>query len=364
MNINKKNRGFRYCEVCKNKLRKNGFSKAGKLRWRCLKCKKSLTINQKDIKKHDLFYMWIQGGYNIRQLTEITNLSKATIHRMLLDCLEKEPPINIEALKKAKYIAFDGKFLFKRKASLVIIYDCETQKPILSKLIKSESKKYILPWLKQLKELGLNPIAVTTDGLEGSINSFRQVFGDIETQRCLFHIKLQVNMWVRRPARTDLGKDLSKLANWVTNIQSSEQTKKFYETFDSILEKYKEEVEILKERKTKNNLARDMFKAITLIENGKEYFFKYLQNDGISKTTSGLEGYNKQVQRIRAFQHSGLSRVHQLQFYKWKILMGYYKKDEFIKKYGVCFCNNLACSAIKTEDDLWENIKKIPPTIQ
>lgn len=132
-------------------------------------------------------------------------------------------PFEKEDLSKYKYLIFDGKYLFGRKFSLLMIFDALDNKPIICHIGKAENKKHILPFLRRVKKQGLNPKVVTLDGLRASIFSFKEVWPNILIQRCIFHIKLQINAWTRIPPRTKLGHQLSRLANSLLLVKTKKE---------------------------------------------------------------------------------------------------------------------------------------------
>lgn len=217
-----------------------------------------------------------------------------------------------------KYIAFDGKFLFGRKYSLLVVYDVLTNKPIASTVASGENRASIVPWLRKLKTQGLEPIAVTTDGLRAGVYSFRTVWPDILTQRCLFHVKLQITAWARIPPRTELGKDLTEYVNQLFYVTDQDKADRFYLGYQDIVKRHQGTIQNLDRNRT---LDRDLLRAVSVIQYALPSLFHYINDPNIAKTTSGLEGYFKQIQNIRGFRHNGLTEEHLFDFLKWKICL-------------------------------------------
>ena len=309
-----------------------------------MNCKKSFVQKRADLKllrRKIWFERWIKGE-TINQLTKASKLSKETLRKIFIHFLKKDPNYNLD-LSKYKYVSFDGKYLFGRKYSLILIFDVLKNKPIVGKVVKSETRKHIEPFLRDLKNSDFNPEVVTTDGLYTVLKAFKTVYPNIINQRCLFHIKLQVNMWLRRPPRTEIGKELSKLVAKLLFVDNNEKKLEFINDFYKIKSKYFSLINLIKEKKTKQNfykeiylsssditriktsIERDLLKSIILIENALPNLFHYLGDKKISKTTSQLEGYFKQIQRIRGFQHCGLTKQHLFDFIKWKIYFDFCK---------------------------------------
>jgi len=245
---------------------------------------------------------------------EISGYGKAKIRHILLRELAKEVPRNIN-LHSYKYLIFDGKYLFGRRYVLLVLMDALTKKPITLTIARSESKVCILPWLLGLKEAGLSPKAVTTDGKQAIIYAFKEVWPDITTQRCLFHIKLQIRAWVRAKPKDESAKELLRLAYTIDNVTNSTEALFFKENYLNLKNKYNDD---LKKLDPNHPIQSDLLRAYSVLKYALPNCFNYLNDSNIAKTTSSLEGYFKQIQRIRGFGHNGLTEDHLFQFIYWK----------------------------------------------
>lgn len=334
-NSNKKSRkrSFnRVCSACGSiSVRKNGTTKSGVMRWRCMDCRANWVNKRPDTRLRNQsvwFKKWVHNGYTIKQLTEVSGKSKSYIYRILIESLETDPPcsnliIGSSNLAKYKYLAFDGKFLFGRKLSLLTVYDTVSNEPIACSVVKAENKKHILPMFHKLKASGLNPVSVTTDGLPASGACVREVWPDAFNQRCLFHIKLQVNAWTRNPPRTNLGHELSRLVSGLpSHIKNEQDARVFCISFKDICNRNSRQIKLLNRQ---NTLERDLLRSISLIRCALPDMFYFISDTNIATTTSGVEGYFKQIQNIRGFRHSGLTESHLIKFIAWYV---YFKGND------------------------------------
>lgn len=213
-------------------------------------------------------------------------------------------------------VIFDGKFLFGRRCLLVVLMDAKRRKPVAATIAKAESKRYILPWLGKLKSQGFSPRSVTTDGNAGVISSFRQLWPDVVMQRCLFHIRLQVTSWMRRKPRYACTRDLLSFIAAITNIDSKQQAQAFIDGFEDLVQKHRQELATLDPA---HPVQGDAIRAFSLVSHALDGCFCYLDDPDIASTTSALEGYFKQIQRIKGFNHNGLTKEHLFQFLAWRI---------------------------------------------
>lgn len=197
--------------------------------------------------------------------------------------------------------------------------DAETNKPVAGIVTKAENQINIMPWLLSLERRGLRPMSVTTDGKQTAITAFRRVWPNITTQRCLFHIKLQTRAWVRAKPRYDSSRDILILANQICSIKTLAQVEKFNGSYLGLKNKHKDE---LAGFKPEHPIQSDTLKAYCLLKNAITHCFYYLEDPKIASTTSALEGYFKQIQNIKGFQHCGLSEEHLFKFIAWKLYFG------------------------------------------
>ncbi len=231
--------------------------------------------------------------------------------------LDRDPPdvTNLD-LSKHRYLQFDGKYILGRKYSVCILFDAITKNPIDGMVFKSESYKNIYPWLLKLKCAGLEPTAITTDGLYTVIRAFREVFPGIITQRCLFHIEMQIGMWLRFRPKSRLAQDLKALLPILRNAYVEPEALRFKQKYLKLRNSHRAEIEALD---NSHPVEDDLAKCFTLLDKALDCMFNFINDPRISRTTSALEGYNKKIQDIRGFRHCGLTEDHLIKFIKHKI---------------------------------------------
>jgi hypothetical protein len=245
----------------------------------------------------------------------MSGYSKGKIRQIILRELIKQLPVK-QNLEQHRHILFDGKFLFGRKYCLAMIFDAHANKPIACIVVKAESKKHIGPWLEELKSQGFNPKSVTTDGNQSVIASFMDTWPEITVQRCLFHIQLQVLSWLRARPRYESARALKELVGSITKIKTKAQAKLFEEQFLELCHRYKSQIRAFD---STHPVESDSIRAYSLVLNALDKCFHYLDNPDIAPTTSALEGYFKQIQRIKGFSHNGLTKEHLFRAIAWKV---------------------------------------------
>ena len=308
----------KYCHSSKTKL--HGKSARGMQRYRCLKCYRTWSRSRKKYKVYSsqkLFRWWLEG-YSVQKIAAKAKLSRSHTYRILLTKLLQPVPYNESALRECKYASFDGKFLFGREWSALILFDAIKKLPIAVKLAKNESRASVASFMSELKQVGFNPIAITIDGRSGTPTAMKTVFPSVVIQRCLFHIKLQIWAWVRIPPRTELGWALKHLADQIGRVSTQNEQIKARQQYEQLKQSHAVEIEqLIKRVQDKYNRPDyDMLKCFTLLDNAWSSLFHYVDNLNIAKTSSPLEGFNKQITRIKGFDHCGLNKNHLEQFLK------------------------------------------------
>ncbi len=334
--------------------RKNGKTKNSKQRYYCKDCKASFVIKRSDTRQRN-YKVWFNKyleGYTYKKLSEISKLSAKTLWTIVKNESNKPVLANVN-YSNYKYLIFDAKYLFGRKYCLIILMDALTNIPIAAKVVKSETRKYIEPWLEELKKNGLESISVTTDGLDTVRKAFEVVFPNIITQRCLFHIKLQGQKWLRIPPRTEIGKELTAMLNRLMLVKNEQQKEQWIKSYLDLKIKYKDYLDYLLSKPAKQSfrkqlnyskkdnynsvkdtlkirtaIEKDLLSTINLIDNALSNMFHYLEDKNIVRTTSPVEGYFKKVQKIKGFNHCGLTEDHLFKILEHKIIYDFNKNNE------------------------------------
>lgn len=260
------------------------------------------------------FELWVKDNYTVKQLSRISGHSTKKLQRIMLRELKNSPPDC--DLAGYSHVLMDGKFLFGRRFCLAIILDAVTHKPVAGTIVKAESKRHLLPWFKQLKEQGFHPRCVTTDGNQSIISAFTDAWPGIITQRCLFHIRLQVGAWARAKPRYESTRGLLYLLETLSDISTKGKADAFCRQFLVLADRYAQE---LNGFDAAHPVEGDAIRAYSLVENALSHCFHYLDDPKIAPTTSALEGYIKQIQRVKGFDHNGLTMEHLFSFIAWKL---------------------------------------------
>lgn len=301
-----------------------GKSSNNKQRFKCKICNKTFIWKEPKNKKNNeqhWFKLWITESYSVRQLVNISKHSSAKLYRIIYYWLLKEP--NLKCLKidlsQVKYLAFDGTY-FHKDGCLIVLFDIINKKYLYYEYVKKENYLSVLEMCQNLKENGLNPTAITVDGHTQVIKALKEIWPNIIIQRCLFHIRLQGQMWLRKYPKTEAGKALKTILSELMNVKNNATKNIWINRYFAWQEKYHQEILLL----AKTSIAAtDLRRAMSLINNALPDMFHFLKDQKIASTTNVLESFFSQLKhKYRC--HRGLTEQNKIAYLKW---FCYYKNQ-------------------------------------
>jgi transposase-like protein len=187
------------------------------------------------------------------------------------------------------------------------------QKIIGTQYVKKESYKDAYPWFLSLKEKGLEPAFITTDGELSIMSAMRLVWPHVTLQRCLYHIQHEGMRWLRSYPKTEAGKELREILSRLSWIKTIKERDIFITTYRDWLHKYRSFVSSL----PRTTIAhKDLNKTMSLINNALPDMFHFLEDKNIYSTTNALEGFHSRL-KANYRRHRGLSREHRISYLRW-----------------------------------------------
>lgn len=248
---------------------------------------------------------------SIRRLASISGYSASKLKRIKNDWLEKSPA-DIPIIHPFKYLILDGTY-FHKDGCLMTIMHAIDQLILSNRYVPKEGFYVAIRWFKDLKDNGLNPMAVTSDGERSTLKALLQIWPHITVQRCLYHIQHEGCRWLRTYPKTQAGRELRKLLLGLTKIRSVKERNQFMAQYKAWLKQHRTFVLSLPMH-IKANF--DLKRTITLINNALPNMFHYLMDPNIHPTTNALEGWHSRIKRAYR-QHPGLLQRNKIQFLKW-----------------------------------------------
>ena len=316
------------CLLCDTKLVKNGKTAAGTQRWKCPTCGASSTRTREDVtRKHQLekFLAWLLGKNS--QTQSAGKQHRSTFSRHTAWCWRVSPELPKVTIPP-KYVIIDGTYI---GSWCLLIATDERQIPLAWQWCATESQA---AWEALLKQIPA-PLVVVCDGGSGIRAALREQWPDTLTQRCIFHVWLNMRTHLTLNPRTpagqallEIGRHLRKvttpdeaitwmqhLNDWHTvygyltcersyakrqlpgGVWDSPTGKKWWYTHDRLRKAY--------------NLLAELQR--------RDHLFTYLKVGG-PKTTSRLEGGVNAVIKESLRQHRGMTNEHQKRAAEWVLI--------------------------------------------
>ncbi len=191
--------------------------------------------------------------------------------------------------------------------------DSMSQDIISTIYVNKENYKNVFPWLKELKEKGLNPTHIVVDGERSVMRAIKDTWSNITIQRCLYHIQREGMRWLRTYPKTTAGKELRCLLGTLCTIRTIKERNQFINNFSLWLKTHRDFIKAL----PSSNIAfKDIKRTIVLIKNALPDMFHYLNESKLPSTTNLIEGLYSRLKSDYS-RHRGLTEQNKRQYLKW-----------------------------------------------
>ena len=295
-------------------VKRNGRGRFRKQRWLCLSCHHSFswsTGRNRYQRGFVWFRRWLQEGYSIRQLAELSGHSQSTIRRIVKYWLER-PPKRRFSSTESRYAIFDGTFLHRRRGMYAVM-DGATHQIIYGAYDINEGPRDLMKFCLTLKEQGFHPKSVTIDGNPHIFRVVQSLWPTLLVQRCLVHVQRQGLRWCRHNHKRTDARKLRRILLRVCTIKSHVQRQQFERLFEHWNEHHGQ---LLSSTSNRGWVTSDLQRARSMLIKALPYMFSYLDDDNIPRSTNAIEGYFARLkQRYR--QHRGLSKQARSNYFHW-----------------------------------------------
>lgn len=301
----------RKCGICGGKMKKNGFTKAGAQRWRCVACGSSRVIkNDTEARWLKAFISWLLGKLSQSELKV-----KARTFRGRTCGFWKIWPILPICDEVHHVVYMDGIWLSRR---CVILIACTDDHVIGCHLARSENSK---DWACLMQRIA-PPDVLVCDGGGGIEKARRAKWPRTRVQRCAFHAFCQVKRCTTTRPKTQAGVDLYALARGLMHVGSLQMSAEWFASFHRWCNDYEE---FLKERgddgrRYKHERLRRARKALVSLCNAGT-LFTYLDEEltkggPIPSTSNKIENLNGRIRRMLV-NHRGMNIDHRIKAVFW-----------------------------------------------
>ncbi|WP_053545881.1 IS1249 family transposase [Corynebacterium deserti] len=195
------------CPVCTGTMRKNGTTTKGTTRWRCTTCGASTTNTRTDdhhARRFQLFINWIQSPQSLTTLAQQHRVTRRTLTRWFHNYWYVEVPRNTDHHRIYDQLFIDGTY-FNTKCLLIA---CTFDHVVAWRWCTKEDSYNYTRLFDQLQP----PLIVTTDGQKGALKAITTTWPTTKIQRCLVHIKRNIQQHVTLNPKLKPGKALRKLS--------------------------------------------------------------------------------------------------------------------------------------------------------
>ncbi len=255
--------------------------------------------------------MWITESDSVRRLCQISGYSSDKIQRIKDYWLTKTPDEKVN-YSRVEYLIYDATY-FHKEGCLLNLMDAERGSIIAHRWVQKESFRDAFPWFLALRQEGLNPLFITTDGERSLMRAMRLVWPKVKLQRCLYHIKHEGMRWLRTYPRTEAGRELRAQLSVLCSIKTIPEKDEWITQYYDWVKKYEKFILAL----PRSTVAfRDLKKTMHLINYALGDMFYYLENPSVNSTTNALEGFHSQL-KADYQRHRGLSKEHRLGYIHW-----------------------------------------------
>lgn len=193
------------------------------------------------------------------------------------------------------------------------LMEATSQMILAHQFVSKESFKEAYPWFMSLKQRGLNPRFITTDGEQSVLRALRLVWPQAKLQRCLYHIQHEGMRWLRSSPKTEAGKELRTLLSRLSQIKTRPECDHFISSYVEWLNQYQSVVLALPRTAV---ACKDLQRTIVLLNNALPDMFYYLEDPQVHATTNALEGFNSRL-KADYRHHRGLRKEHRISYLNW-----------------------------------------------
>ncbi|WP_106628964.1 IS1249 family transposase [Bifidobacterium breve] len=221
-----KSKRARLCPVCGGAMRKNGRTRAGSQRWKCVACSLGATVPRPDERLDaDLrvFLGWLLSG---RRQADMGTGSRMFRKRVQW-CWGIRPEIPPCSARHHTVMA-DGTYM-NHDWCLIVAIDGESGEVLGIQWCSNESKAAYMALFSRIPA----PDVLITDGLRGAESACRETWPDTRIQRCLVHVQRNTRTDLTSRPRLEAGRELKKLSDKLTAVRDTEAAARWGEALNA-----------------------------------------------------------------------------------------------------------------------------------
>lgn len=204
------------CLVCGAPLVKNGRTAAGTQRWRCPDCGASSVRKRNDVtRRHQLaaFLEWLIGKQS--QAESDGTATGRSFRRDTAWCWDVQPRLGpVETIHHQ--VLIDGIWI----GSWCLLIAVTDKLEVLA--WQWSGGESTAAWTALLERIPA-PGVVVCDGGTGIASAIRRTWPETKTQRCLFHVQMNIRRYLTMNPRTDAGRRLRALSLELSDVHEPDE---------------------------------------------------------------------------------------------------------------------------------------------
>ena len=296
-------------------MKKNGKTSAGAQRWRCTKCGASITHHiDNSAKQLKAFLRWLMGKETVGGAT---SSSKATFERRA-EKFWRLWPLSEYTGEVFDVVFVDGIYVTD---SLVVLIACTHEHVLAWHLAQSECSE---AWAALLLKVA-PPAMVVSDGGTGFAKAVRAIWPHTRVQRCLVHIKRQVQRKTTLHPKLECGKELLEIAGALVKVKDADAAALWLASYAAWCARWEK---FLREFTLKDGRRQYVHERIRsarhslnkLIKQGTMFTFIEMAEErgGVWDATNNVieGGVNAQI-RLMLLYHRGLTTLRRVKAVFW-----------------------------------------------
>lgn len=290
---------------------KNGRTAAGTQRWRCQNCGASSVRKRDDVtRRHQLtvFLTWLLGK---QSQVEAHGTSGRTFRRSTVWCWDIQPRLGpVETVRKQ--ILVDGIWIGKW---CLLIAVTDTLEVLAWQWSGGESTA---AWSALFERIPA-PDVVVCDGGAGIASAVRKTWPKTKTQRCIFHVQMNVRRHLTMNPRSDAARRLRKLSLQLSKVLTPDDAIQWRLKLEAWWQAYGHLTKVRSSDGrtfwfTHDRLRKAWLLLSRLSREGT--LFTYVEH-GNARTTSPLEGGINSGIRTVLRNHRGMPEDHMKRAAEW-----------------------------------------------
>jgi hypothetical protein len=322
------------CGVCGSRLKRNGTTSSGRVRWRCIGCGGSSLKPRLDVTHVAVlneFLNWLLGNNSQRELGGGSGRSFRDKHSW---CWKVKPRVEITG-EIYDEIQVDGTYLGDGWCLLTAINGAG--EVVNWQWCNRESTEAYRSLLAPIPA----PLVVVCDGGVGLPTALKELWPKTKIQRCLVHVQRNIRTYVTTNPRSEAGKAMRKLSLSLTRIKTDEEAVNWLKALEAWHQLYGE---LIKQKTYANSEGAQrptwakadstwwwtherLRKAWSLLSrlSKQKVLFTYLEPEfsglDISSTTNRIEGGTNGCAKDLLRRHRGMPSAHQRRALDWLCYM-------------------------------------------